>query len=450
MAGTKAFFGTLITLSIISALTMPALLLPGIGQLNVYNNTIVNLYVNCFKWYGTCDIDNPPNGTLPQTWIPSEAYELALAANLEYNRTHLVNFATSTVTATITAASINPAATVTGPPYNLRDISPGHWQNATATPFSLTYALFPVGYSGILFAMPYHLFDYAGLETIPMLAEESANYLRDGPRAIALVAITYAVQYWGYALLLVGLPPGVWQNFLTLNYNGDLLPLATQLGVDVNGPVFTWVAVVAEYMPCITSSLACAFSYTRLCYMFSRTGYLPAILSKTTALPLKSSSQPFPWVACISGFLLVTGQCLINYLAIVFKLEVGGVDIDITGTMVQSAGVFVCFGYLVTGLAYLWLRLRFFVVVTLINIGVMLSHAEYKLPLIFAVVKIAVGLLILFILRKRLRLTDEEIFIRDNIKSDGRQVHPNDGFWASDISVPTTALDIDDGAGDKD
>lgn len=167
----------------------------------------------------------------------------------------------------------------------------------------------PHGIMGILFAIPFGVWLFLGIEELPLAAEEAHNPEKDIPRAAVWARLT---------LILTGL--------LVLFFNTALLgaeatgasvePLLDGFRVMVGDG---WAAVLGIFalIGLLASLQGIMFAYGRNMYSLSRAGYYPKALSVT-------GKNKTPWAALLAG-------AVIGFIALVV--------IDATGGASSPAGV---------------------------------------------------------------------------------------------------------------
>jgi ethanolamine permease len=159
---------------------------------------------------------------------------------------------------------------------NLWDIEPDPGQSAF-----LPHGVFP-----ILFALPFAMWFFLGIEELPLAAEESHNPVRDIPKA----------GFWARGTLIV---TGLLVLFLNTGVIG-----AEATGVAGEPLLDGFRAIVGDEAAAILALLALVgllaslqgimFAYGRNMYSLSRAGYYPRFLSLT-------GKRKTPWVALAVG-----------------------------------------------------------------------------------------------------------------------------------------------------
>jgi ethanolamine permease len=195
----------------------------------------------------------------------------------------------------------------------------------------------PHGVMGILFAIPFGVWLFLGIEALPLAAEEAHNPNKDIPRAAIWARLT---------LILTGL--------LVLFFNTALLgaeatgasvePLLDGFRVMVGDG---WAAVLGIFalIGLLASLQGIMFAYGRNMYSLSRAGYYPKALSLT-------GKNKTPWAALLTGG-------IIGFIALVV--------IDATGGAASPAGVVILniavwgamLAYIMQLLSFIILRRKF-------------------------------------------------------------------------------------------
>lgn len=278
---------------------------------------------------------------------------------------------------------------------NLWDIAP----DAGQTEF------LPHGVLPILFALPFAMWFFLGIEELPLAAEESHNPVRDIPKA----------GFWARGTLIV---TGLLVLFLNTGVIG-----AEATGVAAEPLLDGFRAIVGDGLAAVLALFALVgllaslqgimFAYGRNMYSLSRAGYYPRFLSLT-------GKRQTPWVA------LVVGAAL-GFIALVLIELTGGAG-SVAGAIVLNIAVWgAVLAYLLQMVAFIILRRKLpnverpyvspwgipgaviaAVIAALIFVGFLLNPTF--LPAIIAIAVVYVVILIGFALffRHRLVLSPEE------------------------------------------
>ncbi len=162
----------------------------------------------------------------------------------------------------------------------------------------------PEGIFPILFALPFAMWFFLGIEELPLAAEESHNPARDIPRAGVIARGTLIVT----GLLVLFLNTGV----LGAEATGvSLEPLLDGFRAIVGDEAAAVLAIFA-LIGLLASLQGIMFAYGRNMYSLSRAGYYPKFLSLT-------GKNQTPWVSLTVG-------AVVGFIAIVALDLLGRVD----------------------------------------------------------------------------------------------------------------------------
>ena len=177
-------------------------------------------------------------------------------------------------------------------------------------------AFLPHGITPILFALPFAMWFFLGIEELPLAAEESINPVRDIPKA----------GLWARGTLIV-------TGLLVLFLNTAILG-AEDMGVAGEPLLDGFRAIVGDQMAAVLALFALIglfaslqgimFAYGRNMYSLSRAGYYPKFLSLT-------GKRQTPWVALLAG-------ALIGFVALNIVNIAGGAD-GVAGAIVLNIAV---------------------------------------------------------------------------------------------------------------
>ncbi|MCY7364007.1 MAG: ethanolamine permease [Frankiaceae bacterium] len=165
----------------------------------------------------------------------------------------------------------------------------------------------PFGYAGILAAFVYGIWFFLAIEGVPLAAEESRDPKRDMPKGIIAAMMFLLVTA---ALILFTAAGGAGSAALTESDNPLPLALREAYGGDTFLADFVNYAGLAGL---VASFFSIIYAYSRQLFALSRAGYLPRVLSRTSA-------RKTPYIALLVpglvGFLLAAitedGALLIN------------------------------------------------------------------------------------------------------------------------------------------
>ena len=213
---------------------------------------------------------------------------------------------------------------------SLMDIAPDPGQTA----------FLPHGVLPILFALPFAMWLFLGIEELPLAAEESHNPVRDIPRA----------GLWARGTLIV---TGLLVLFLnTAVLGAEATGVAGEPLLDgfraILGDDLAWVAgllALFALFGLLASLQGIMFAYGRNLYSLSRAGYYPKFLSLT-------GKRQTPWVALIAGALIG--------LAALIVVELTGGDSGVGGAVVLNIAVWgAVVAYFMQMLSFMMLRKKF-------------------------------------------------------------------------------------------
>ena len=304
----------------------------------------------------------------------------------------------------------------------------------------------PHGVLPILFALPFAMWLFLGIEELPLAAEESHNPVRDIPRAGlwargTLIATGLLVLFLNTAVL----------GAQTTGGSGE--PLLDGFRA-ILGDDLAWVAgllALFALFGLLASLQGIMFAYGRNMYSLSRAGYYPKFLSLT-------GKRQTPWVALLAG-------ALIGFAALVVVGMTGG-DTGVGGAIVLNIAVWgAVLAYFMQMLSFLILRRKFpnakrpyrspwgvfggaaaAVISALIFLGFLLN--ETFRPAIVAIVVVYIVGLMIFGLYTRHRLVlspEEEYAISGGLHGD-----PQTEGYGGAVEEEILAMDGVDGAGDVD
>ena len=263
----------------------------------------------------------------------------------------------------------------------------------------------PHGVFPILFALPFAMWFFLGIEELPLAAEESHNPARDIPRA----------GLWARGTLIV-------TGLLVLVLNTGVIG-AEAMGVSAEPLLDGFRAIVGDEAAAVLALLALVgllaslqgimFAYGRNMYSLSRAGYYPKVFSLT-------GKRQTPWVALLVGALL-------GFAALVVVDLLGGAS-SVAGAIVLNIAVWgAVLAYFLQMVSFIILRRKFpnasrpyrspwglfgaysaAAIALLVFLGFLFNPAY--LPAIIAIVVVYVLILIGFAVygRHRLVLSPEE------------------------------------------
>ncbi|WP_166879029.1 amino acid permease [Salinibacterium sp. ZJ450] len=315
-------------------------------------------------------------------------------------------------------------------------------------------AFLPHGVLPILFALPFAMWFFLGIEELPLAAEESHDPVRDIPRA----------GFWARGTLIV---TGLLVLFLNTGVIGaqaaavSLEPLLDGFRAIVGDGAAAVLALFA-LIGLLASLQGIMFAYGRNMYSLSRAGYYPKFFSLT-------GKRRTPWIALVIG--AVIGFIALVVLDILSRVDAAGVG-AVAGAIVLNIAVWgAVLAYLLQMVSFIILRVRFpnanrpyrspwgipgaaiaAVIAALIFLGFLLN-ATFQ-PAIIAIVVVYVVILVGFAVygRKQLVLSPEEEYAMSGGLHGDPQTEGYDAMEAEVFEAPTpvaeTAVAPEDGPDD--
>ncbi|MCS5733552.1 amino acid permease [Herbiconiux daphne] len=204
----------------------------------------------------------------------------------------------------------------------------------------------PFGGIGILFALPFAIWFFLGIEELPLAAEEAHNPAKDIPKASVWGVVTLAF----FGLLVLFLNPAVTgSSALTVSPGDGDEPLLAGFRVFLPADVAAVLSAFA-LIGLLASLQGIMYAYGRNMYSLSRAGYYPKFLSLT------GKKNQTPWVA-----LLVGG--VIGFVILLVVNLIGTANPDIAGAANGIILFIAVFGavisYMMQMISFVVLRRRF-------------------------------------------------------------------------------------------
>ena len=200
-------------------------------------------------------------------------------------------------------------------------------------------AFLPFGWEGILWAIPFGVWFFLGIEELPLAAEESHNPARDIPRAGLWARTTLIV----FGLLILFLNTGI-VGAEELRVAGE--PLLDGFRAMVGDQAAAVLGLIA-LIGLLASLQGIMFAYGRNMYSLSRAGYYPRFLSIT-------NRSKTPLVALIAG-------AVIGFVALLAIEVLTAVDAEgagaVAGAIVLNIAVWgAMLAYMMQAISFLLLR----------------------------------------------------------------------------------------------
>lgn len=275
-------------------------------------------------------------------------------------------------------------------------------------------AFLPFGGVGILFALPFAIWFFLGIEELPLAAEESHTPAKDIPKASVWGVVTLTIT----GLLVLVLNPAVTgTSAITVSPGDGDEPLLAGFRAFLPESVAALLAIFA-LIGLLASLQGIMFAYGRNMYSLSRAGYYPKFLSLT-------GKRQTPWVS------LLVGGILGYLILVVVLLVIPAVNPDAAGSASGVILFIAVFGavisYMMQMIAFVVLRRRFpkahrpwksptgvwgavvaFVIAFGAFLGILLNSVFQTAVITFLVVFVVGILLFALIGRTRLVLSPEE------------------------------------------
>ncbi|MBN9605052.1 MAG: amino acid permease [Actinomycetales bacterium] len=196
----------------------------------------------------------------------------------------------------------------------------------------------PLGvFPAILFALPFAMWFFLGIEELPLAAEESHAPAKDIPRAGILGMVTLVIL----GVLVLVINPGI-VGSAAIGGSGE--PLLDGFRAFLPDSVAALLAAFA-LLGLLASLQGIMFAYGRNMYSLSRAGYYPKFLSLT-------GKRQTPWVALLVG-------AVIGFVALVVVDATGGASSP-AGAIVLNIAVWgAVISYFLQMVAFVILRRKF-------------------------------------------------------------------------------------------
>ena len=202
-------------------------------------------------------------------------------------------------------------------------------------------AFLPHGIIGILYAIPFGVWLFLGIEELPLAAEEAHNPARDIPRA----------GFWARTTLII-------TGLLVMFLNGGIL--GAEAAGSAGEPLLDgframvgdgWAAVLGIFalLGLLASLQGIMFAYGRNMYSLSRAGYYPSGLSVT-------GKNKTPWLALLVGGII--GFAALVYLDYLTATDPEGMG-SVAGAIILNIAVWgAMLAYLMQMASFIILRVK--------------------------------------------------------------------------------------------
>ncbi len=195
----------------------------------------------------------------------------------------------------------------------------------------------PHGVLPILFALPFAMWFFLGIEELPLAAEEAHNPVRDIPRAGLIARATLIVT----GLLVLFLNTGI---VGAAEIAGSSEPLLDGFRAMV-GDTFAAILALFALVGLLASLQGIMFAYGRNMYSLSRAGYYPKFLSLT-------GKRQTPAIALLVG-------AVVGFIALMLVASLGG-EGGVAGAIVLNIAVWgAVIAYVLQMVSFVILRKKF-------------------------------------------------------------------------------------------
>jgi ethanolamine permease len=271
----------------------------------------------------------------------------------------------------------------------------------------------PLGFGGVLAALPFAVWLFLAIEQLPLAAEESVDPKRDMPRGIIAGIFTLILS----AFMILWLNPsvaGVGSHALATSAE-PLLDGFKAIYGDGIAKVLATVAVLGL----VASFHTIIYAKGRQIYSLSRAGYFPSAFSVT------HGSRKTPHIAMLVG----SGIALVVMFVLWFTLGVEKGSTVIGGTLLNMAVFGAMFSYVMQALSFMRLRSKLpnmerpyrsplgvpgaalTLLIALVTIYFQLSDPVYRVGVLWVALWFAIGIAYFAVIgRHKLILSPEEEF----------------------------------------
>ena len=208
-------------------------------------------------------------------------------------------------------------------------------------------AFLPFGGIGILFALPFAIWFFLGIEELPLAAEESHTPAKDIPKASVWGVVTLTIS----GLLVLFLNPAVTGTAaLTVSPGDGDEPLLAGFRAFMPESLAAVLALFA-LVGLLASLQGIMYAYGRNMYSLSRAGYYPKFLSLTSA------KRQTPWVSLLVGG--VVGYLILVLVLVVLPEINPAAASSATGVILFIAVFGAVISYMMQMIAFVILRRKF-------------------------------------------------------------------------------------------
>ncbi|KAJ3177053.1 hypothetical protein HK101_010325 [Irineochytrium annulatum] len=292
-----------------------------VGQCELSEYTLVA--ASCVTYLGNWAMTTAGTGLWlsPSLWVLLGIAVFAL--QLTANRTYYCIL--TTVAIAVMAFEVAPIFPVLGSidPYRwaVVDFFDNYFGNGTGSvwntssaqtatpPFSIPLALFPTDpLTAFMNVCPLVVFSVAGLEMVPLMAEECVNFRRDGPRGLFISTVLTIVVFLCYIIIFPLVPPGAF-GLQFAEIGPGFQPLATIFNISPDSSLYQAMNVLAA-LTALPTCFSTTYAFSRLAFALSRGGYVPTFLAWSR---VSGKRERIPWAACIYGVVMILAVATISY-----------------------------------------------------------------------------------------------------------------------------------------
>ncbi|HEY7638452.1 MAG TPA: amino acid permease [Steroidobacteraceae bacterium] len=204
----------------------------------------------------------------------------------------------------------------------------------------------PMGFGGVLAALPFAVWLFLAIEELPLAAEESVDPKRDMPKGLMFGMFTLIVSALLIMLLNASIgSPETGKLHGSFSLGTSAWPLLDGFNVIYAEDVAKLLSLFAV-VGLIASFHTIIFAYGRQIYSLSRAGYYPAVMSVT------HGSRKTPHVALFTGTAL--GLAIIVAVWFALGAEKGGATIGATLLNMAVFGAMISYAF--QGISFIQLR----------------------------------------------------------------------------------------------
>jgi ethanolamine permease len=207
----------------------------------------------------------------------------------------------------------------------------------------------PLGWKGVLAALPFAVWLFLAIEELPLAAEESVDPKRDMPKGLIFGLFTLIVS----ATLIMLLNASIGSMEADKLHGAYSLATSAEPLLDgfrvIYGDDIALVLSVMAIIGLIASFHTIIFAFGRQIYSLSRAGYYPAVMSLT------HGERKTPHIALFTGAAI--GLAIIMAVWFVLGAEKGGAKIGATLLNMAVFGAMISYAF--QGISFIALRKKF-------------------------------------------------------------------------------------------